>query len=65
ANPIATILSAAMMLRLSFDLEEEAAVIERAVAAVLQEGRRTADIARGAETALGCRAMTDAILARI
>lgn len=65
ANPIATVLSTAMMLRLSFDLEEEAAVIERAVAAVLREGCRTADIARGSKKALGCRAMTDTILARI
>ena len=44
ANPIATILSASMMLRYSFDLEEEAACIENAVSAVLDQGYRTADI---------------------
>ena len=65
ANPIATILSAAMMLRWSFEREEEAAAIEQAVSKTLQAGLRTADIARGGEHALGCRAMTDAILERI
>ncbi len=44
ANPIATILSAAMMLRYSFDLDKEAAAIEDAVRQVLKEGYRTADI---------------------
>ncbi len=44
ANPIATILSAAMMLRYSFDLDKEADVIEGAVAQVLKEGYRTVDI---------------------
>lgn len=44
ANPIATILSAAMMLRYSFDLDEEAAAIEEAVKQVLAEGYRTIDI---------------------
>ena len=44
ANPIATILSAAMMLRFSFDLDKEADAIERAVAKVLEEGYRTIDI---------------------
>lgn len=44
ANPIATILSAAMMLRYTFDLEEEANAIENAVNAVLEKGYRTADI---------------------
>lgn len=44
ANPIGTILSAAMMLRYSFDMPEEAQCIERAVSAVLDEGWRTADI---------------------
>ncbi|MDE6388379.1 MAG: 3-isopropylmalate dehydrogenase [Lachnospiraceae bacterium] len=43
-NPIATILSAAMMLRYSFDLEEEAGKIESAVKQVLKEGYRTVDI---------------------
>lgn len=44
ANPIATILSAAMMLRFSFDLDEEANAIEKAVEKVLQDGYRTIDI---------------------
>lgn len=44
ANPIATILSAAMMLRYSFDLEKEACAIEKAVDEVLDKGYRTADI---------------------
>lgn len=44
ANPIATILSAAMMLRYSFDLDREAAAIEQAVRKVLEEGYRTIDI---------------------
>ena len=44
ANPIATILSAAMMLRYSFDLDKEADEIEKAVKAVLADGYRTVDI---------------------
>lgn len=44
ANPIATILSVAMMLRHTFDLEEEALVIEQAVGKVLDGGWRTGDI---------------------
>lgn len=44
ANPIATILSAAMMLRYSFDLDQEAEAIEKAVESVLKEGYRTCDI---------------------
>jgi len=64
ANPIATILSAAMMLRYAFALEEEALAIENAVNTVLDMGLRTADIAHG-EEALGTVEMTDAILANI
>ena len=44
ANPIATILSAAMMLRFSFDLDKEADAIEQAVSQVLKDGYRTIDI---------------------
>ena len=65
ANPIATILSAAMMLRYSFDLAGEAGCIERAVDSALADGLRTADIAAPGAESLGCRAMTDAILTRI
>ena len=62
ANPIATILSAAMMLRYAFDLAEEADAIENAVNRVLDDGYRTADIAGGAEGALSCSEMTDTII---
>lgn len=66
ANPIATILSAAMMLRYSFDLEEEAKAIEKAVDDVLTEGYRTGDILGASkETPLTCTEMTDKILERI
>ncbi|MBQ2987925.1 MAG: 3-isopropylmalate dehydrogenase [Clostridia bacterium] len=64
ANPIATILSAAMMLRYAFALEAEAQAIEDAVNRVLDAGLRTADIAHGGD-ALGTVEMTDAILAEI
>ena len=50
ANPIATILSAAMMLRFSFDLDQEADAIEQAVAKVLEEGYRTIDIMSDGKT---------------
>ena len=49
ANPIATILAAAMMLRYSLDLEQEAKLIEKAVDEVLKKGYRTKDIARQGE----------------
>ncbi len=62
ANPIGTILAAAMMLRYSFDMPAEAQAIEDAVDAVLDKGLRTGDIA-GGNPAIGCRAMGDAILA--
>jgi 3-isopropylmalate dehydrogenase len=52
ANPLATILSAAMMLRLSFNLEEAAQSVERAVQQVLDEGYRTADLAVEGERAV-------------
>ncbi len=66
ANPIATILSAAMMLRYSFDLEAEAKAIEDAVDEVLKAGYRTGDILGASkETPLTCTEMTDKILERI
>ena len=66
ANPIATILSAAMMLRYSFDLAEEADYIEKAVADVLEEGWRTADIkAPGQEDWLRGSEMKDKILGKL
>lgn len=64
ANPLATILSAAMMLRYSFGMLEEADNIEKAVQKVLEDGLRTGDIARGGE-ALGTVEMGDAVVARL
>ena len=64
ANPIATILSAAMMLRYSFDLGKEADEIEAAVDRVLNKGLRTADLG-GGEASLACTAMTEAILGEL
>lgn len=57
ANPIATILSAAMMLRFSFGLEQEAAAIERAVDIALQQGLRTCDIAETGAAPISCSEM--------
>ncbi|MBQ7930865.1 MAG: 3-isopropylmalate dehydrogenase [Clostridia bacterium] len=62
ANPIGTILSAAMMLRYSFDMPEEADAIENAVSAYLDEGYRTADIMSEGMTKVGCRECGDIIL---
>lgn len=61
ANPLATILAAAMLLRHSLDLEAEAAAIEKAVEQVLSDGLRTADIARGGDS-IGTVEMADAVL---
>ncbi|MFV0344146.1 MAG: 3-isopropylmalate dehydrogenase [Anaerocolumna sp.] len=61
ANPIATILSAAMMLRYSFDLEEEAAAVEFAVKEVLKKGYRTIDIFSENTTLVGTKEMGDFI----
>lgn len=55
ANPIGTILSAAMMLRYSFDMPSEADAIENAVSRYLDEGLRTADIMSEGKTLVGCR----------
>ncbi|KIQ94561.1 3-isopropylmalate dehydrogenase [Anoxybacillus thermarum] len=61
ANPLATILSAAMMLRLSFGLTEEADVIERAVKQVLDAGYRTADIAQQGDCVLSTTEMVEKV----
>ena len=55
ANPIGTILSAAMMLRFSFDMSDEADAIEKAVSEFLDEGYRTADIMSEGKTLVGCK----------
>ena len=66
ANPMATILSAAMMLRYSFDLEEEADCIENAVNQVLEEGYRTADIVGNSGVQpLSCSEMTAKIIEKL
>ncbi|MDE7260380.1 MAG: 3-isopropylmalate dehydrogenase, partial [Lachnospiraceae bacterium] len=65
ANPIATVLSAAMMLRYSFDLDREADAVEGAVREVLQSGYRTGDIMAEGCTQVGCRQMGDLLAERI
>jgi 3-isopropylmalate dehydrogenase len=61
ANPLGTILSAAMLLRYSFGLEEEAQAIETAVNRVLNDGFRTADICRDGDIKTGCREMSSRV----
>lgn len=65
ANPIATILSAAMMLRYSFDLDKEAEAIENAVSKVLQDGYRTIDIMSEGMKQIGTAEMGDRICSYI
>ena len=65
ANPLASILSAAMLLRHSGGQEAAAALVERAVRRVLAEGYRTADIMEPGATRLGTEAMGDAVAAAI
>lgn len=65
ANPLATILSAAMMLRFSLDQAEAADRIERAVQEVLAQGLRTADIHSEGTTRVGTKEMGDAVVARL
>ena len=65
ANPIATILSAAMMLRYSFDLDKEADAIEQAVQQVLTEGYRTGDIMSEGCKKVGTTEMGDLIAERV
>ncbi|MDR2043605.1 MAG: 3-isopropylmalate dehydrogenase [Clostridium sp.] len=61
ANPLATILSAAMLLRYSFDLEDEARAVEAAVRQVLKEGYRTGDILSPGCVRTGCSRMGDLV----
>jgi 3-isopropylmalate dehydrogenase len=63
ANPVGTILSAALMLRHSFSLDTEATAIERAIERALAAGARTADL--GAERPLSTSGMTEAVLAQL
>jgi 3-isopropylmalate dehydrogenase len=63
ANPVAAILSMAMMLRYSFDLADQADRVQRAVAGVLAEGYRTPDIFQPGMKRVGTSEMGDAIVA--
>jgi 3-isopropylmalate dehydrogenase len=65
ANPLATILSLAMLLRYSLEQPEAADRVERAVRTVLSQGLRTADIARQGEKRLSCSEMGDAVVAAL
>ncbi len=65
ANPLATILSAAMMLRLAFDMDEEAAAVENAVHAVLRDGFRTGDIMEPGKTPADTTTMGDLVVERL
>ena len=65
ANPIAAILSAALLLRHSLGLEEEAAEVERAVAAVIEDGAPTADLARDGESTLGTEEVGERVCAMV
>jgi len=65
ANPLATFLSAAMMLRHGLDRADDAARIESAVDAVLDRGLRTPDLAGEGETAVGTDEVTEAVLAEL
>ncbi len=65
ANPLATFLCVAMLLRHSCGLEEEALAVERAVASAVADGLRTADIAAPSDRPLSTREMADAVLERI
>jgi 3-isopropylmalate dehydrogenase len=69
ANPIATVLSAAMMLRYTFNLDKEADAVENAVRQVLKDGYRTVDLMNGSGkesfTQVGCTKMGDLLVERI
>jgi 3-isopropylmalate dehydrogenase len=65
ANPIATILSLAMMFRYSFDYNLEADIIEKAVENVLNQGFRTSDIAKSGEAKISCTQMSELIINQI
>jgi 3-isopropylmalate dehydrogenase len=65
ANPLATILSVAMMLRTTFGLTAEADAIEKAVDSVLAAGHRTPDLARPGEPTTGTVEMGDRVVAAL
>lgn len=65
ANPIGTILSAAMMLKISFDLNKEAGIIEKAIENVLEDGFRTKDIMEDGKVLVGTYEITELIIDKI
>ncbi|MDD6223206.1 MAG: isocitrate/isopropylmalate family dehydrogenase, partial [Lachnospiraceae bacterium] len=65
ANPLATILSAAMLLRYSFDMDAEADDVEEAVKKVLKDGIRTPDICREGDKKVSTSGMGDAVIAAL
>jgi len=65
ANPLATILSAAMLLRYSLGRDDAASVVEQAVEGVLESGQRTPDIAAPGEATIGTKAMGDAVVEQL
>ena len=65
ANPLAAILSLALLLRMSLHLDKEAAAVEKAVKSVLHDGYRTGDIARSPGVLVGCQKMGDLVVERI
>jgi 3-isopropylmalate dehydrogenase len=65
ANPVATILSVAMMLRYSFDLETEAQTVEDAVLHTLEQGHRTYDIMSEGKMRMGTEEMGDLIAQKV
>jgi 3-isopropylmalate dehydrogenase len=65
ANPVGTILSVAMLLRHSLGLEAEAAAVEAAISAAIDEGARTADIAEKGRAAISTRQMGDVVLTKL
>ena len=65
ANPIGTVMSAAMMLRYSFDMKDEADAIEAAVNKALDDGYRTPDIYKDGFKKVGCCEMGDILAANV
>jgi 3-isopropylmalate dehydrogenase len=65
ANPLATILSVAMLMRYSGGMEEEARAIEDAVGRTLDQGLRTGDIMEQGKRLVGCKAMGEAVAGNI
>jgi 3-isopropylmalate dehydrogenase len=65
ANPLATILSAAMMLRYSLEMLEEAALVEKSVRTVLKEGFRTQDIRQEGAVVVGTAEMGDRVAEKV